>query len=135
MEHPPGPEAVVTATHLPDTLAPLRQYVATPLDTTKTPRDLDELELDQQQPYPDGEHYVWFTHKQEGYRVGVPFEHYRRFRGFKFRVLRLVCRHPDGQAYVVHVDHQGQVIGAAVAQVDPAVRQRLPLAPGGARSA
>jgi hypothetical protein len=44
-------------------------------------------------------------------------------------MLRLVCRHPDGNVYVVHVDHRFQVIGAVLAKVAPEARDRIPLAP------
>jgi hypothetical protein len=136
MQEPALPDEVLSPVHLGDQLAPIRQYVATCLDRAKTPLELDELVLDATKPYPDGDGYVWLTHKGQGYPIAIHFDHYRRFRSFNnVRMLRVVCRHPDGNVYVVHVDHRFQVMGAVLAKVAPDVRQGIPLAPTGDLSA
>jgi hypothetical protein len=118
----------LTPVHLADRLEPLRRYVATWLDATKTPRQLDELDLSATKPYPDRDGYVWFRHRDQGYDIAIRFDQYHRFRGFKEREMRIVCRHPDGQPYVVHADHRGHVIGATPAKVAPEILERLPMA-------
>jgi hypothetical protein len=135
MQEPALHDEVLSPVHRGDQLAPISQYVATSLDKTKTPLELDELVLDPTRPYPDGDGYVWFTHKRQGYPIAIHFDHYRRFRSHNnVRMLRVVCRHPDGNVYVVHVDHRFQVMGAVLAKVAPDVRDRIPLAPKEGRS-
>ena len=132
MEAPALHDELVSPVHLEAKLGPLRAYVAARLDPSKTAIELDELALDGAKPYPDGDHYVWFTHRQAGYPIAIHVQHYRRFADYnQVRLLRLVCRHPDGGVYVVHADPRGRVIGAVLAKVEPAVAARIPQAPAG----